>query len=252
MDYKIRNVKGFRYIDEGEGEVLLLLHGLFGALSNFKAIIDEFSTRYRVVVPILPLFELEVVNSTIDGLMEYVESFIEYKGLTRLNILGNSLGGHISLLYTLKHQSKVHRLILTGSSGLFENSIGDSYPKKGDYEFVKAKTEYTFFHPETATKELIDEVFEIVNNREKAIRVLYIARSAIRHNVRETLDTITIPVKLIWGREDKITPLFAGEEFMRILPNAELSIVEECGHAPMMEYPETFNKILDTFLAQQA
>lgn len=250
MDYKIRNVKGFRYIDEGEGEVLLLLHGLFGALSNFKAIIDEFSTRYRVVVPILPLFELEVVNSTIDGLMEYVESFIEYKELDKLNLLGNSLGGHISLLYTLKNQGKVNSLILTGSSGLFENSIGDSYPKKGDYEFVKAKTEYTFYHPETATKELIDEVYEIVNNREKAIRVLYIARSAIRHNVRDSLHTILLPVKLIWGREDKITPLFAGEEFERILPNAELTILEECGHAPMMEYPQIFNQILDSFLSK--
>ncbi len=250
MDYKIRNVKGFRYIDEGEGEVLLLLHGLFGALSNFKAIIDEFSTRYRVVVPILPLFELEVVNSTIDGLMEYVESFIEYKELHKLNLLGNSLGGHISLLYTLKNQGKVNSLILTGSSGLFENSIGDSYPKKGDYEFVKAKTEYTFYHPETATKELIDEVYEIVNNREKAIRVLYIARSAIRHNVRDSLHTIVLPVKLIWGREDKITPLFAGEEFERILPNADLTILEECGHAPMMEYPQIFNQILDSFLSK--
>jgi pimeloyl-ACP methyl ester carboxylesterase len=250
MDYKIRNVKGFRYIDEGEGEVLLLLHGLFGALSNFKAIIDEFSTRYRVVVPILPLFELEVVNSTIDGLMEYVESFIEYKELDKLNLLGNSLGGHISLLYTLKNQGKVNSLILTGSSGLFENSIGDSYPKKGDYEFVRAKTEYTFYHPETATKELIDEVLEIVNNREKAIRVLYIARSAIRHNVRDSLHTIVLPVKLIWGREDKITPLFAGEEFERILPNAELTILEECGHAPMMEYPQIFNQILDSFLSK--
>ena len=250
MDYKIRNVKGFRYIDEGEGEVLLLLHGLFGALSNFKAIIDEFSTRYRVVVPILPLFELEVVNSTIDGLMEYVESFIEYKELHKLNLLGNSLGGHISLLYTLKNQGKVNSLILTGSSGLFENSIGDSYPKKGDYEFVKAKTEYTFYHPETATKELIDEVYEIVNNREMAIRVLYIARSAIRHNVRDSLHTIVLPVKLIWGREDKITPLFAGEEFERILPNAELTILEECGHAPMMEYPQIFNQILDSFLSK--
>jgi pimeloyl-ACP methyl ester carboxylesterase len=182
--------------------------------------------------------------------MEYVESFIEYKELDKLNLLGNSLGGHISLLYTLKNQGKVNSLILTGSSGLFENSIGDSYPKKGDYEFVKAKTEYTFYHPETATKELIDEVYEIVNNREKAIRVLYIARSAIRHNVRDSLHTIVLPVKLIWGREDKITPLFAGEEFERILPNADLTILEECGHAPMMEYPQIFNQILDSFLSK--
>lgn len=248
MDYKIRVEKEFRYLEEGHGETLLLMHGLFGALSNFKTIIDHFSNRYKIVVPILPLFELEVSESTIDGLLSYVERFVAYKQMNIFHLLGNSLGGHLCLLYTLKHPTHIKTLTLTGSSGLFENSLGDSYPKKGDYEYVKAKTEYTFYNPECASKELIDEVFEIVNNREKAIRVLYIARSAIRHNVKDELHQIQVPVNLIWGREDKITPLFAGEEFQKRLPNAQLHVIDQCAHVPMMEHPETFNTLLEQFL----
>ncbi len=248
MEYKIRVEKEFKYIEVGTGTPLMLLHGLFGALSNFKSIINTFSKEYKVVVPMLPLFDLEVADSTIDGLLDYVQKFVAYKEYNQFHLLGNSLGGHLCLLYTLQNQSKVKTLTLTGSSGLFENSLGDSYPKKGDYDYVKTKTEYTFYNPNTASKELVDEVFEIVNNREKAIRVLYIARSAIRHNVKDQLHTIHIPVNLIWGREDKITPLFAGEEFHKLLPNSTLHVIDQCAHVPMMEHPETFDKLLLEFL----
>lgn len=249
MSYQTIKEGKFEYLDVGEGPVLLLMHGLFGALSNFKEVIDRFSKDYRVVIPILPLFKLSIRRSTIIGLLDYVKDFVETKKLTQLNLLGNSLGGHISLLYTLQNQMNVNSLILTGSSGLYENSLGDSYPRKGSYEYVKEKTEYTFFDPKTATKELVDEVFDIVNSREKAIRILYIARSAIRHNLREQLGKISVPVKLIWGREDRITPLFAAEEFEKLLPNASLNIIEQCGHAAMMEQPSQFNVILNDFLA---
>ena len=69
---------------------------------------------------------------------------------------------------------------------------------------------------------LVDEVFEIVNNREKALRVLYMAKSAMRHNLRDELQNITIPVLLIWGKDDGITPPFVGEEFHKLLPNSDL------------------------------
>lgn len=250
MHYSVSQVQSFRFVDIGQGPVLFILHGLFGALSNFKEVITQFSPRFRVVIPILPLFDLEVKESTVDGLYNYVQEFVEYFGLKDLNLLGNSLGGHLALIYTLANTDNVKSLTLTGSSGLYENSIGDSYPKKGDYEFVKAKTEYTFYNPATATPELIEEVFEIVNNREKAIRVLYIARSAIRHNVRDDLNRIHQPTKLIWGADDKITPIHTAEEFEKLIPGSELNVLQECGHAPMMEHPHAFNLILDEFLTR--
>lgn len=252
MEYEIKEENGFKYYEAGEGPVLLLLHGLFGALSNFQQVIDKFSPYMKVSIPLLPLFTLPVADTTVIGLKDYIDRFIEYKGYKDFVLLGNSLGGHITLLYAIEgaNQSKIKAIVLTGSSGLFENSLGDSYPRKGDYEFVKEKTEYTFYNPQTATKELVDEVYEIVNNREKVLRVVSLAKSALRHNMREELVKLGMPVLLVWGKNDNITPAFVGEEFKKHVPHAELHIIDECGHAAMMEKPEEFNNILHNFLTR--
>ncbi|NNC96390.1 MAG: alpha/beta hydrolase [Chitinophagales bacterium] len=248
MQYEIKEENNFKFIEVGEGDVLLLLHGLFGALSNFRETINFFSPKYKVVIPILPLYDLEPNESTVTGLVEYVENFIEYKKYPSVSILGNSLGGHIGLIYTLRNKEKVKALILTGSSGLFESALGDGYPKKGDYEYVKKKTEETFYDPKTASKELVDEVYNLINDRSKALKILLLAKSAVRNNLEEELKDIDIPVKLIWGMQDIITPVFVGEKFEVLLPNSELTLLDRCGHAAMMERPHEFNQILSEFL----
>jgi len=250
MNYEIRQQDKFKFIEEGEGEPLLLLHGLFGALSNFKDLVEHFRTGYKVVVPLLPLFDLDIFHTSVGGLEKHVQKFIETRGYTNIHLLGNSLGGHVALVHILKHPEKIKSLTLTGSSGLFENGMGDSYPKRGDYEYIKKKTQLTFYDPNTATKELVDEVFEITNNRIKVIKIIALAKSAIRNNLGEELNQIKQPTCLIWGNDDTITPPFVGREFNRLIPNSVLHFVDKCGHAPMMEVPDEFNRILDGFLSR--
>jgi 2-hydroxy-6-oxonona-2,4-dienedioate hydrolase len=251
MEFEIKHNKKFRYIEEGEGEPLILLHGLFGALSNFKDLIDFFRSKYKVVVPMLPLFELDILHTSVGGLAKFVHKFIEAQDYNNIHLLGNSLGGHVGIVHALKHPDRIKSLILTGSSGLFENGMGDSYPKRGDYEFIKRKTELTFFDPNTASKELVDEVYEIVNNRIKAIKIIALAKSAIRNNLGEELNQLNIPTLLVWGNNDTITPPFVAKEFNTLIPNSELHFIDNCGHAPMMEVPEEFNNILLEFLKKQ-
>jgi pimeloyl-ACP methyl ester carboxylesterase len=227
-----------------------LLHGLFGALSNFEHLVDYFSPNYKVIVPLLPLFELDIFHTTVSGLEKHVQKFIELKGYDNIHLLGNSLGGHVALMHVLKHPERIKSLILTGSSGLFENGMGDSYPKRGDYEFIKRKTQVTFYDPEMATKELVDEVFEITNNRLTVIKIIALAKSAIRSNLGEELNQIKQPTLLIWGNNDTITPPFVGNEFNRLISNSELYFIDKCGHAPMMEVPVEFNEILNRFLTK--
>ena len=246
--YEIKQTGKFRYIEEGEGEPLMLLHGLFGALSNFKDLVDYFARHNKVIVPMLPLFELDLLHTSVGGLQKYLHKFIELKGYQNINLLGNSLGGHVALVHVLKHPERIKSLILTGSSGLFESGMGDSYPKRGDYDYIKNKTEVTFYDPKTASKELVDEVFEIVNNRIKVIKILALAKSAIRNNLGKELNQIKQPTLLIWGNNDIITPPFVAEEFHKLIPNSELHFIDKCGHAPMMEVPEEFNRILHNFL----
>ena len=236
MNYEIKQHDKFKFIEEGEGETLLLLHGLFGALSNFADLVEHFRKNYKVVVPLLPLFDLDIFHTSVGGLEKFVQKFIEARGYQQIHLLGNSLGGHVK------------SLILTGSSGLFENGMGDSYPKRGDYEYIKKKTQLTFYNPETATKELVDEVFEITNNRLKVIKIIALAKSAIRNNLGEELNQIKQPTLLIWGNNDTITPPFVAKEFNKLILNSELHFVDHCGHAPMMEVPAAFNQILEQFL----
>lgn len=250
MSYEIKQDGKFKYVEEGSGETLILLHGLFGALSNFGDLIEYFRRQYKVVVPMLPLLELDLLHTSVGGIEKFVHKFIEHKSHTNIHLLGNSLGGHVALLYVLKHPENIKSLILTGSSGLFESGMGDTYPKRGDYEYIRTKTELTFYDPKMATKELVDEVFEITSNRLKVIKIITLAKSAIRNNLGEELNEIKQPTLLVWGNNDTITPPFVGREFNRLIPNSELHFIDQCGHAPMMEVPNEFNKILHQFLTK--
>ena len=248
MEYEIIKDGKFDYLEVGEGETLMLCHGLFGALSNFSDLIEKFRHTHKVVVPILPLFDLDILHTSVSGLEKHIAAFIEHKNYTNIHLLGNSLGGHVALVYVLKHPERVKSLTLTGSSGLFENAMGDSYPKRGDYEYIKNKTAQTFYDPAVATPELVDEVFEITKNRIKVIKIIALAKSAIRHNLGEELNQIQQPTLLIWGKNDIVTPPFVAEEFKKLIPNSQLHFIDKCGHAPMMEVPIEFNSILEKFL----
>lgn len=250
MNYKIREENDFHYIDEGNGEILLLLHGLFGALSNWQGVIDHFSQHYRVIIPLMPIHDMPIKEAGCEGLTVFIEEFIDHVNLDKFSLIGNSLGGHVALIYTLKHPEKVQRLILTGSSGLFENSMGGSYPKRGNYEYIKERVEYTFYDPKTASKELVDEVFEITNSIPKVMRIIAIAKSAQRNNMAKDIVRIEKPTLLIWGLNDTITPPHVGHEFNSLIKHSELQFIDHCCHAPMMEQPVEFNRILDQWLGK--
>ncbi len=248
MNYEIKEEGDFKYIEEGSGPTLLLLHGLFGALSNWTDVVSFFSPNYRIVIPLMPIYSLPILNTNVKALAEFVHDFINFKNYKNIVLIGNSLGGHVTLVYVKKHPENIRGMVLTGSSGLYENAMGGSFPRREDYDFIKQKVEYTFYDPASASKELVDEVFGIVNDKGKLIRILSLAKSAIRHNMSDDLQFMKLPTCLIWGKNDTITPPDVAEEFHKLLPNNELFWVDNCGHAPMMEQPNHFNEILDKWL----
>ena len=248
MKENLRHEGKYSYIEQGEGPVLILLHGLFGALSNFTEVVEHFSPRYKVVIPMLPLYDLPIIDTSAKRLAKFLDGFIKYKGFEEVYLLGNSLGGHVALIYTRDHADTVKALILTASSGLYENAFGSSFPRREDKEFIRNKVALTFYDPKHATDELVNECFEIVNDRNRVIRILAIAKSAIRHNMAKDLPNMRMPVCLIWGRNDTITPPEVAEEFRAKLPDSELFWIDQCGHAPMMEHPQTFNRLLEDWL----
>ncbi|MEX6627064.1 alpha/beta fold hydrolase [Tenacibaculum salmonis] len=242
----------FTYAEAGEGKALVVLHGLMGALSNFDETFKHFSEKgYRVLIPELPLYTLPLIKTNVKNLADYVHDFIEYKGLKDVVLLGNSLGGHIALYYTKHYPEDVGAIVLTGSSGLYEKSMGDSYPKRGNYEYIENKAREVFYDPEIATKELVDGIYAIVSDRVKALKTLSIAKSAIRHNMANDLPNMHQPTCLIWGKQDGVTPPEVAEDFHKILPDSDLFWIDKCGHAAMMETPQEFNEILESWLSKR-
>ncbi|MDG1698294.1 MAG: alpha/beta hydrolase [Polaribacter sp.] len=249
---KLKTEGIYTYAEAGEGPTIILLHGLMGALSNFKETFNYFSTNgYRVLIPELPLYKLPLLKTNVKNLAQFLKEFMEFKELDNVILLGNSLGGHIGLYFTMNYQEKVSALVLTGSSGLYEKAMGDSFPKRGNYEYIKEKTRDVFYDPEIGTKEMVDDIFKIVNDRNSVIRTLAIAKSAIRHNMSNDLPKINQPTCIIWGKQDTVTPPEVAEDFNKLLSNSDLFWIDKCGHAAMMERPEEFNKILHTWFTSR-
>lgn len=242
----------FNYIEYGEGRPIIILHGLMGNLSNFDEVFHYFSDRgYQILMPELPIYKLSLLKTNIKNLAKFINEFTRHKGLKDYILLGNSLGGHIALYYTKTYPENVAGMVLTGSSGLYENSMGESYPKRGDYEYIKKKAQDVFYNPEIATKEIVDDVYESINDRNKLIRTLALAKSAIRHNMSKDLPKMKLPTALIWGKNDTVTPPDVAEEFHKLLPNSSLYWIDKCGHAPMMEHPKEFNELLSGWLEKE-
>ena len=239
----------FEYLTEGSGTPMIFLHGLMGNLTNFKHQVDYFSSRgYEVVVPLLPLYSMPLATTSVSSLTKFVKKFIDHRGYTKVILVGNSLGGHIALLFQKLYPSYLKSIVLSGSSGLYEAAMGNSYPRRGDRDYIAERVRDVFHIKEVATEELIDQVFSTVNDRMKAIKTLAISKSAIRHNMAEDITSFHLPVCLIWGRQDAVTPPEVADKFHELLPNSDLFWIDNCGHAAMMEHPQEFNTIVDEWL----
>jgi pimeloyl-ACP methyl ester carboxylesterase len=250
--WTVVNRENYRYAHGGYigGPPMVLVHGLFGALSNWSHTLAHMGQKYHVYVPLLPIYEVSPVEPSLSALTQYLIDFFTHEGLSPAIWIGNSLGGHLALLAARLHPHFFRALVLTGSSGLFEEGMGSTFPRRSSYEYVAERVAYTFYDPAHATPELIQEVYEIVNDNYKALRILKIAREAQRSSVAPWLGEIDIPTALIWGLNDTITPVSVAYGFYRMLPRAKLYFIDACGHAPMMERPEAFHAHLTRFLQE--
>lgn len=252
--HKISRRKGLRYIlvkgDDPGLMPLVLLHGMFGGLSNFDRLIGLLHGKRSIIVPEMPLYNSWNKALTVQSLSDWVfEKVIHNLQLEKVILLGNSLGGHIALDLALKHPLKTGGLILTGSSGLFEQGFGYSRPRRYDRNYIRDRASMTFYDNKV-DESIIDEIQQILKSRRKLSKLLKIARSAREYNMESVLGKIQQPILLVWGRNDVITPPDVAVNFLRRLPNARLEWIDKCGHAPMMERPEEFVPYLSDFLEQ--
>lgn len=249
--FELYQVNGFRYLKISGGEdspVLVMLHGMFGGLSNFDPLLEQMAdiTAY---VPDIPLFTMDRSELTVPLLAEWLDGFLATCSIEQPILLGNSMGGHVALEYARSYPGNVRALVLTGSSGLLENDFGNSCPKRYDRDYIKKQAGRTFYE-DMIDESTVDEICEVVQSPSKLAKVLAIARNTHNYNMEEFLDAIRQPVLLVWGRDDIITPPEVAAAFYEKLPDARLKWIHKCGHAPMMERPGEFMRHLTGFLSE--
>lgn len=262
--FEVRSADGYTYLEvcrttgdaeKGAGsrdEVpLLLLHGMFGGLSNFDGLIREMEgSGYRMWVPRIPLYEMSRSELKIPGLADWVLDFMDHFEIRRPVVLGNSMGGHVALDLARRFPDRLRSLVLTGSSGLMEKDFGTSFPKRNDREYIRERASLTFYE-DLVDEKMIDEIQEVVLDTRKMIKLLSLARETHNYYMEDILPKISHRTLLVWGRQDRITPPEVGEMFRDLMPRAELKWIDRCGHAPMMERPAEFARHLIEFLSQQ-
>ena len=242
----------FKYIDSGESfhsTPIIFLHGLLGNPEGwYDAASSIVDYGYRAIVPCIPIDSMPREDANVQGITNYVHSLTHHLNLDQIVLVGNSLGGQIAVRYTSDHPMSVVALLLSGSSGIYETEIGTSTFRRRDRKYIRHQAEKSFYNPAMVNDGLIDRIFKITANRFHALRIVWTARSSMNDLIVDELQDLHLPTYLIWGTEDQITPPYVGHEFQKLLPDAQLHFIEECGHAPMMEYPKVFNELMINFL----
>lgn len=250
--YSVYSNNGYKFLKISNesclGPPLVLLHGMFGGLSNFDPLIKRVSS-HTIYVPLIPLYSFDREDLSIPILSEWLNKFCKKCAIKEPVLVGNSMGGHIALEYGRVFTNEVTGLVLSGSSGLFENDFGTTNPKRNDRDYIRTRAALTFYD-DIVTEELIDEIMKVTQSPKKLPKLLKIARSTHQYNMESVLEEINLPVLLIWGKDDQVTPPRVAKLFHEKLPDARLKWIDKCGHAPMMERPDEFVRHLKPFLKE--
>lgn len=235
----------------GVGPELILMHGLFGALSNWDSVIPLFANYSKPLNLGMRIIEGHRSEVKVKALASYSEFFIRSNNMAPVALCGNSLGGHVALRLCLAAPELVDCMILTGTSGLYEHTV-DALPIRPDHRFIREHMSRVFYNQKFVTDEAINEIYEIIKDRSNVLNIIHAARSAKKDNLINLLSQIKVPTLLLWGEEDLVTTMDVAHMFHKYIPNSELITIKGCGHAPMIEHPEWFSGHVERFLKQHS
>lgn len=231
----------------GAPKTILLLHGLFGRVTNWESTWRYYSPRYRVGALDFDLYNPKAQFHNIDSLTKLTLKFMDRHQIESAAVFGNSLGGHVALKLALEHPDRVVALVLCGSAGLVERGYSQ-VPSAPTVEYAKQRISEVFYDQKFATEELFMEVYTVIQSTRNKLRIIKLARSSRNMNMLDHLPEIATPTLLVWGNQDGITPPEVGRTFAEKMPNAQICFIDECGHAPNIEKPDELNVAADRFL----
>ncbi len=246
-----------RYYDVGVGPVpVVMLHGLFGSPSNWLSIMRDLADHYRFLALQMPIEHDHTRRHTsfdsLGQLTDHVAHFFDEMQLDRAVLCGNSLGGQVALDFCLQRPEQVERLILCGSAGLFERNLGGGRPPRLCRNYIREQACEIFYDSRHVTDELVSDILGMLSDRSYRRFLLKVAKSTRDRYMLDELSKVLVPTMIIWGRDDAITPPFVAEQFLQHITRAELAFIDRCGHAPPIEQPSEFARLLHSFLGDMA
>lgn len=240
------------YINTGQGHVVILLHGIFGNIHIWKPVVDALKNDFQVIVPRLPLTELPLEDANVKHIAHVLHRFIEFHELKNVTLVGHAVGGQLALMYTHLYPANVRRLVLVSSAGLMERSPALRSEIPGDFQSLQEEVEDAFFLKEYVSEKIVEEIYEVTRDESKQAVIGEIACSSKKYRVSTILNKIDHPVLLVWGLYDPISPPESALHFHDLLSNSEVKFIDRCGHVPMLEKAEEFNRHVLDFLKSAA
>ena len=250
------------YHEQGEGEVVIFLHGAGGGASgysNFKGNYPAFAEAgYRSIVPDLIGYGLsskpDLAQYDLDLFIAGVKGLVDGLGLKNVTLLGNSLGGAVALGYALAYPQDVARLILMAPGGVEDLDTYLAMPGianmfeiyksgKTGAEAMRAVMTMQLFDPSLLTEEIINERAPIALTQTNA------ARSILKvPNMTARLHELRCPVFGFWGINDQFNPASGAAKLLDNCPNARMVMLNRCGHWVQVEHREMFNRSCIDFM----
>ncbi len=237
-------------LEKGMGRPLLFLHGLFGGIYNYIEVFQHFANSYRVIMPYLPMYDQNLEETTVFSLGKYLRSLVRDLDLKDgVVIAGTSTGAGVAIVYATLPGNVAKGIILSGSIGLTSTPLKLDMPlQRKNYESVKYHARAIFYNTSLAPNEMVDEIYNVIQNNELATKALYLTRSATKQKMPHLIESVKVPTLLLWGENDSITPVEVAYEFNRMISNSILKIIPQCGHAVSHEKPGDFIREVTQFL----
>ncbi len=261
------------YVDEGSGDIIVMIHGFASSLHTWNRVADELKHAYRVIRLDLPPFGVTGPLRSSTGAIEamnlptyrrFIDTFLQALGVSRAIFIGNSLGGLISWDYAVRHCEAVERLVLIDSAGfpmklpiyiglfnsalvrassprwlpeiIIRSAVRNVYGDPRKIDAVTLRRYVEFFHGE-GTRAAIGKMVPTLDFAELDTNVL---------------TTLTVPTLVLWGAKDRWIPTAHAAEFARRIPGAKSVMYPGLGHIPMEEAPERVLADLRAFLGGNA
>ncbi len=250
------------YLEEGRGPPVVFVHGSgpgVNAYSNFAPNYRVVAAAgYRTVLPDMIGFGWSSKPTGIDYTLELFEStlreFLDQKEIRRCVLIGNSLGGAISMKFAIDHPERVERLVLMGPGGIESREtyfkmpgiqkmvsqfVGSGFDKAG----LRKLLELLSYDPKFVTDELLEERFNVLQTQPKDV----LSRMLI-NDLSPELWKIKCPVLGFWGVEDQFCPSSGHEKILKAVPDSRFILYARVGHWAMIERAEEFNRYVLEFL----